>query len=259
MTSNERHEVTLELIDRHFSGCIGREQERDLRTHLPGCGACRDYYKRSLIVSRLDPKAPNALTRLAAGLGFQAQRGARWPWLAGFSLAMAATAILLVAIPRADEHEMPYGARGGTTSSDPARLLVYRLRSDGPPEIVDDTPIRTNDELAFAYQNRAGYSRLAIFGVDDQQRVYWYHPAWTKPTERPVTIAISRGSGVHELSEGIVHPLASGRLRLFGVFSHAALSVDDIERAVAQAGPHATQLPIAGPAWVAVETLQVQP
>src|SRR5262245_4374923 len=64
-------------IDRHFAGTISVAGERTLRAHLPGCDACRVYYRRHLVVEATLPGALGAERRLARGLGIAAP-ARRW-------------------------------------------------------------------------------------------------------------------------------------------------------------------------------------
>src|SRR5258705_8522802 len=57
------------LVDAHFAGSISPLRERDLRSHLPACETCRDYYERHLLLSSLDPQAKRPQDRLGMGLG----------------------------------------------------------------------------------------------------------------------------------------------------------------------------------------------
>jgi len=57
------------LIDAHFRMRISPKDERTMRAQLSTCASCKAYYERELLLAQMDPKAPTARARLAAGLG----------------------------------------------------------------------------------------------------------------------------------------------------------------------------------------------
>jgi len=223
-----------DLVDQHFGGRIRPPDERALREHLPGCERCRGYYDRHLLLARLDPRAPDAETRLARGLGFGAAPPARSRLAWAVPLAAAAAVVLLVLLwPRATAPPGGFQARGGAGDHGGATaILVYRVRPGGPPELLHDgDAIGATDELAVAYRNAAGRKRLLVFGVDESGRVYWYHPAWVDRAESPVAVPIEPG-GPRELPEAITHRLSGSRLTIHGVFTDRALTVRQVEAAL---------------------------
>ncbi|MBI5543911.1 MAG: hypothetical protein HY901_08500, partial [Deltaproteobacteria bacterium] len=166
-------------IDRHFAGSIEPSAERALREHLPGCPECHRYYERHLLLARLDPQALDAKARLGAGLGVPVRRSSsRWFFLpaSGLALAAAAAAVLVVASPRSTTESGDFVARGGGEEHSAVRLSVFKLERGAAVPVQGH--IRASDELAFAYENRAGKQRLMVFGVDEHRRVYWFFPAW---------------------------------------------------------------------------------
>ena len=71
-------------------------------------------------------------------------------------------------------------------------LEIYRVTGDGSTRPADGW-MSAGDELAFAYRNPTGFTRLMMFGVDDRGDIYWFHPAWTDATQDPVARADRRG------------------------------------------------------------------
>jgi hypothetical protein len=171
-------------------------------------------------------------------------------------LAGTAALVLVLARPSRWHDEGAFQARGGSGQSD-VRLLVYQLRQGQPAQPAPGT-IGRRDELAFAYQNRAGWKRLLVFAADARKQVYWYYPAWTKASERPEAIDITTGTALVELREGVAHDLAPGSLRVFGLFTNRAIPVDEVERAVAGAAADARTVPIPDTAQV-MHVLEVVP
>lgn len=217
------------LVARHFAGRIAPDEERRLREHLAGCAACREQYERHLLLSRLDPAALSPRERLAVGLGLApAPRTPARPLLA--ALGAAAAALLVVVLwPRGGPGpDGGFAARGGAPE-EAARLFAYRIVPGEPPAPLGET-MRARDELAFAYQNQAGFRRLLVFGIDAARRVVWYHPAWTDAQDDPVAVPILASAGVHELPEAVRHELAPGPLVLYGLFLNEDLSAREAER-----------------------------
>jgi hypothetical protein len=232
------------LVDRHFGRGLGRRRERALREHLPACAACRSRYERQLLLAELDPRRPDAQVRLGRALGIHRPAIRARAWGPGLAVA-AAVAIGLVwwaARPRLPE-TATFAARGAGDGA--SRVAIYRVRPGAPPAIVEDA-IDAADELAFAYENPAGWRYLMIFGVDEHRHVYWYHPAWLDPSDDPGAIPVEGSPVRRELPEAIRHALDGDRLRVYAVFSAAPPTVREIEAAVMAAPPLAGSLPVTG-------------
>jgi hypothetical protein len=234
------------LVDQHFAGTIAPDRERAMREHLGTCPSCRDLYRRRLLLARLDPQALPSEERIARGLGLRSGRGAGVVRLGIVIAAAAAIALLVRAHPGMDG----FTARGGgspTPGGPASRVFVYDVRDGMAPALAEST-VRTGDELAFSYENGGARRRLLVFGVDEHQHVYWFHPAWTSNEDDPVAIPIEQDAERHELPEAIRQHLDGGRLQIRSVFVDDPLSVRQIEALLRQSpsGP----LPIPG----AIET-----
>jgi hypothetical protein len=233
-TPHRRHE---RLIDRHFGGRSAPAPERELREHLVGCARCRDYYDRHLLLAAAEPgQAVPLAERLARGLGLPAasSRGskARLWWAAALPAALGVTIAVLVALPA--HVAAPLQARGAGTSPG-GQLLAYEVSDAGSARPLPQR-IAPDSALAFAYANVDRKQRLLVFAIDEQRRVYWYHPAWTNAAEDPVAMTLQADTALHEIPERIKHHLGPGRLQIFGVFTDDVLSVRAVERTVAAAG-----------------------
>ncbi|MBZ4419116.1 hypothetical protein [Myxococcus sp. RHSTA-1-4] len=225
------------LVDRHFSGRIHPRDEQRLRAHLPDCAACRERYERHLLLARLDPRALDARTRLARGLGLDAREPAS-PWrLALVPVAVACLALLMVRIPwnGTSIPEDGFTARGVTNAVAEARLLAYAVEPGGHTSLLGPT-MRADQELAFAFRNPDAHRFLMVFARDAAGQVYWYHPSWTDPASNPTAISISPGDTPRELPEAISHSLSPGPLTLHAVFLDAPLTVRQMEALLADAG-----------------------
>lgn len=227
------------LVDRHFTGRIRPQDERVMREHLPGCATCRERYERQLLLSRLDPRALDARTRLARGLGLDA-REPLVPWSWGrwlVPVAVACLALFMVRVPWTSASDgTGFTARGGSGQASPERLVVYAVEPQGPAAPLGDT-LRASQELAFAYRNPDAKRFLMVFARDAAGRVYWYYPSWTDAAQDPEAMPISgREAGddaLHELPEAISHPLEPGPLTLHAVFLDAPLTVRQMEALLA--------------------------
>jgi hypothetical protein len=262
------------LVDRHFAGTLGSAGERALRDHLPGCAACRDRYERHLVLDALDPARPDRMVRLGRAIGLEPMRPRRFaaPALAA---AFAAAAVLLVISirPRVDSPDgeapgihapgnqrpgaVPPGAAARGTADRASRVFAYRIGSDDEARPVDRVILRS-DELAFAYENPAGWHYLLVFAVDERGRVYWYHPTWQDAADNPRAIAIEPGATRRELSAATRHDLDAAQLRLYFVFTEAALSVRDVESVIAAAPPLAASLAVPQPSAQSSLLVEVQ-
>lgn len=223
------------LVDHHFSGRIHPRDEQRLRTHLPGCSTCRERYERHLLLARLDPRAPDARTRLARGLGLDARAPAA-PWrLALVPVAVACLALLMVRIPwtGTTTGDDGFTARGAGNAVADARLRVYAVEPGGHTTLLGPT-LRPDQELAFSFRNPDAHRFLMVFARDSAGRVYWYHPSWTDPASNPSAVPILPSEDPRELPEAISHALTPGPLSLHAVFLDAPLTVRDMEALLAK-------------------------
>jgi hypothetical protein len=234
-------------VDAHFDRGLLPEREHELRMHLPGCAACKKRYERHLLLESLTPGAPGPKARLRRGLPLPlrgaAERGLRWVAPAFGALAVAAALVLFVGPPV----DSGFHARGHAATPVPSgpRLDAFRLARGAPPARLGDM-MRRDDELAFTYANPTGMKYLLVFAVDEERRVYWYYPAWTRAEDDPQSVPIAAGGDPLELKEGISHGIGPGRMRLYGVFTDEPLHVRAIEARVASAPPLAPSLGIPG-------------
>jgi hypothetical protein len=234
-------------VDRHFEGTITPDGERAMREHLPECDACRAYYERWLLLSRLDPAAPPPETRIARGLGLPGSRSALLPFsIAGAATLVAAAAAILLFV-RSGSESIGFTARGGTPRTAVSRVFIYDVQP-GKPAAPASASVARGDELAFAYENGAAKERLMIFGLDEHHHVYWFYPAWTSQADNPVAIPIEHDEVRHELPEAVRHDFDGSRLEIRSLFLDRPLSVTQVEAMLRQnpVGP----LPIPG----AIET-----
>jgi hypothetical protein len=247
--TGDPHARARRAIAAHFAADIAPAEERALREHLPGCAPCRALYDRHLVLAALDPSGRPAEERLARGLGLGGRRGSRRAPLVlallGGTAAAAAVAALVVAA-RPDPV-----ARGGSGAAETARapeLVVYRLAGDGAPQPSPQV-IHGGDELAFAYRNPRASRRLLVFGVDEHRHVYWYHPGWSDARDNPAAVPIATGPGLHELPAAVAHRLDGSKLVIHALFTDRALTVADVESAVAAGSalplPETTDAPTA--------------
>jgi hypothetical protein len=204
------------LVDRHFSGGDAAE----LFAHLPACDACRERYQRRLLVERLDPRAPGPKARLRSALGLPAPRRAWGLWLGAPASALAAALVLVMAAQKG------FVARGG---AGPSALEIHRAAGGAV-----DQSVKSGDELAFAYRNPAKKRRLLVFAVDEHHHVFWYHPAWEKPSDDPVAIAIAADAALHELPEAVAQPLDGRELRVKAWFLDEPVTVKQAEALLSQ-------------------------
>ena len=252
--ATRRHAQAERAIGAHFAGHADAAEETAMRAHLPTCTHCRRRYERQLLLARLDPRAPSAQTRLARGLGLQPRAAPRRPlWVTGLAVSAAAVCLMWMA---SDPAQTGFTARGSEQGADrrmPA-FWIYRVKGD-TPELARSS-IAASDELAFAYSNPTGLAYMMIFGVDEHQHVYWFHPAWSNGHAPPEAIHARPGAGPHELSEAVRHALDGQRLDVYAVFSPQSLTATAVEDWV-----HRAMTPGAIAPGVATvqHTLQVSP
>jgi len=225
-------------IAEHFAGNGSVAAQASLRAHLLGCADCDAYYRRHLLLARLDPRTLPARERLGRGLGFRRAgvTGRRRAWV--LALCVPAAALLLVLLPRSVFRsgaggpglaDGEFAARG--TANGASSFWTYRLGSDGTPRLADQA-IGRADEMAFAYANAAGKPFLMIFGVDEHRHVYWFHPGWSLGAPAPQALPAKIGPGPHELPDAIRQPFDGARLRVYAAFGDRSFDATAIEEAV---------------------------
>jgi hypothetical protein len=220
-------------IDAHFRGHASPDGERELRAHLSACARCREYYERHLELAALDPQRSLPMReRLARGLGLAAAaRAPRRPLVLSLAAAAALGALVLASGLGA---RPALQARGGDAPG--SQLLVYELApGQAPRPLAAQAQVRGESGLAFAYANIGRKRHLLVFAVDDERRVYWYHPTWSDEQQDPVAIDLASDAEIHEIPAAITHPLAGRGLEVFGVFTDDALSVRQVEALIARA------------------------
>jgi hypothetical protein len=223
-----------------------------MREHLPTCGQCRACYQRWLLLSKLDPERTPAERRIARGLGLERRPLARILPLGATVLAAAAALVLWV---HGASSQPEFTARGTLHPAASSQAFVYDVRPGEAPVLAHGS-IGPRDELAFAYENVSAKKRLAIFGVDDHGRVYWFYPAWTDDADDPVAVPIETDTRRHELPEAVRQDIRGSRLDVRALFLDEPLTVREVETLVREhpVGP----LPIRGAVESPV-TLSVSP
>jgi hypothetical protein len=227
------HESLVRLVHGHFGGGLRPADEARLRDHLPVCAECRQIYERHQAAEKLDPAWPSPRERMAVALGLPGERSRPWrrrlAWGAA-SLAVASAVALTVKTGGDDGITVRGGAAPKAEAVD---LAVFRIGSHGEATRVTDT-IAADDELAFAYRNEVGKAFLMIFAVDRENRVMWYHPAWTRAEDNPRALPITRQVGFKELPEAVRHRLQDGSLVVYALFMDTPLDVRAVESRVAR-------------------------
>jgi len=252
MMMEESHRRTRDAIAAHFNGAVAPAREREMRTHLPGCADCHAYYEQHLLLSSLDPAGLSGEIRLARGLGLRVRRAPRSLAFGWLGLCGAAFAVLALVYLRPGARPGQQGnvgvagppaagdvtTRGGPASVAAARspeVQIYRFAHGAPAGVAERAGevMQAGDELAFAYRNPAGMSRLLVFAVDEHGHVYWYHPGWSDAADNPTAVPISTEPGLHELPAAVLHKFDGERIMIHALFTDRELSVRQIEGALA--------------------------
>ena len=228
------HETLRGLIHGHFGGGLAPADEALLRAHLPVCAECRQIYGCHQVAERLDPAAHSPRERLALALGLPREprrplrRSLTWA-VAGLAVA-GSVALIMTVKTHGDNGITSRGA--AVESAEAVDLAVFRLDGQGESTRVKDA-IAADDELAFAYRNEVGKAFLMIFAVDGQNRVMWYHPAWTRSEDNPQALPITKQVGFKELPEAVRHQLQGASLTVYALFMDTPLDVRAVEGRVA--------------------------
>lgn len=182
---------------------------------------------------RLDPAADARLERRIAEVASGPRTSQRrWFWLA----VPAALAVTFFAVeyrqPPTGQEGRARGSRHATalTPATPLpQLLPFRIREGGGSEPLGNV-IARHDELAFAYRTDGTDRRVLVFARDQNGRVYWYHPAWTSPSENPEAVPLSRQAGTHELPAAVSHSFQGNEVEICAVFTSEPLRAREAEQ-----------------------------
>lgn len=229
-----------ERIDAYFEGRLGAKDTRALFDSFDDDPAAEAYFNRRRLLSHLDPGAPSEQERVARSLGLpappEARSFARWLW-APLVAAAAAVLLLVVVRPPARDGFFPRGDDKG------AHVTVYEAERGPAGEVI-----APDAALAFSLQTPED-AWLMLFAVDEEGRVFWYHPAWTDPEAAPTALRVPASDRPRELPEAVRHALAPGRLRLFALFLQEPLDVKTVEARLPQGAVALEKLPFEGAQW----------
>lgn len=228
------HEALRRLIHGHFDRGLDPASEACLRDHLPACAECRQAYEEHQIVERLDSAAPSPRERLARALGLpsEASRPRRRNLTWALASLAVASAVVLAVMAKTHGGEGITSRGAVALGAAPVDVAIFRVKHEGESILVKDA-IAADDELAFAYRNELGKAFLMIFAIDGQNRVMWYHPAWTDPEDNPRALPITKQVGLKELPEAVRHRLQGTSLTVYALFMDTPLDVRTVERRVA--------------------------
>lgn len=245
-------------VDRHFAGAGTPARDRRMFEHLRTCARCRDRYRTYSTLEEMSGGGEDeARARLRRGIFQQAGRR-RVVLSMGVGLAAACAAVVLVvARPHDDDG---FRARGGNAVTETGRpsLGIYRVGADGITRAQRaGSDIRSGEPLAFSFTNppATGFTRLMVFAVDQDDRVFWFWPAWTNPADDPASIYITPGTEPTELGESVRHPLTPGRVTIYALFSTQERHVHDVEAALKRESGRDELKALGGYLWS--ETLDV--
>jgi hypothetical protein len=232
-----------------LDGELTENRAQRLREHLAGCASCvaRTNHLAAL-AARLRAPVPEALDtgfvdaverRLsAADLPPPVTRHAtrrRHLVLAVSTLAAAAAAITLVALPRARltseftprGGESPWHARVSTSLA----VVPSGAAATTPRPIAAGAALRPGDGIAVTARN--GNPDLPIylmvFAVDAKDEVHWIVPAWADPAQNPRSVLLPPGGALPAPAGRTPEDPAVGKLRLTSLLSRAPLDVRSVE------------------------------
>ncbi len=246
-----RREKAHKLVDAHFEGGLSARQSARMWRHLETCDVCRKRYNAHALLEAMDAAGElHARRRLEPpALTSGRQAAPKRVWGFGIAAALGTVCLLLLWVR---PNPSAFSVRGGTPPAEPgahANLQLFRVaRTQQDASAVQvhariGDYLRHGEGLAFSYQNqdKPPYSRLMVFAVDADGQVFWFWPAWQAAHEDPHGVAISSSSGLTELGEAVFHQHRPGALTVYGLFSHAPVSVKEVEVILAETGPRGLQ------------------
>lgn len=149
--------------------------------------------------------------------------------IAAISLGIVVTQQSSLSAP--DEEFRPKAASSTAAQERWTGIRIYRAVPNQAPERVGESLDR-RDALLFSYTNLGPdpFEYLMIFGIGDDQRVYWFYPAYEAASQNPQSIDIDPGNAL--LTDAIEHDYRAGGLEVYALFSHQPLHVSQVEARV---------------------------
>lgn len=222
-------------LDSHLADCPECEAAtahlRALRSALPDAfDAGEDTTFWPELERRLEAHAPSRRIPFVIGGTLTA------------ALAFAVLVVLTPAVERSEEGALL--ARGDPASPRSALLGAdFFAHRGGPTDpgvlLAPGATVDPDTGFSFVLYNRTGSAtRFMLFARDAEGELHWFYPAW-RAVDAPSRAPLLDGArSVVSLPEGVTPDrLPRGRLELVALFSHEALSVLDVETALADGRP----------------------
>lgn len=209
-----------------------------LDLHVGTCAACRSTLER---LARLTSALPEAIAE-PDDASFAARVSARLeerrpaqPALRFAIPALAAVAIASVFLLVPGRETEEFTARG-TTIDRPDRWVGFDARTHAPGTTGEGTPLgatlRQGDGLSFVATNRSENDlHVALFGLDAQGHVHWFHPAWLDASTDPQS-PLLKARERRAFDEAIAPEATPGPLRIVALFTPKPVSVRAVERSL---------------------------
>ncbi len=235
LMGNDKLKDAKEIIDAHFDGRGGPHSALAAANAIAEVPEAKKYWDRQALLTSLDPNSPSVQDRIAKNLGVPVRRKNRGILLGSagaFAMAAGLFAFMWISPLGNDDGFTPRGPKEDSVS---ASVFAFNISTE-KRALAGKSNIQASDELAFAYVNPQGTKHLFIYGVDDRNNVYWFHPAWTNLNQPPSAISISSSSQVKELEEAIGHEYIGSQVRLYSWFLEEPIDVVEAEKAIAAAG-----------------------
>jgi anti-sigma factor RsiW len=215
--------VSNEKLSAVLDGELSHNESAEIERHLAGCERCRGVYsrQRAAVAGLKESQAPSVDPQFRAEVLQRMKVKPRRPWLALVPVA-ALGAFWLVLAPN------EFTARGGASSDIGCRFFA------------DAVEIRTNSTIAAgaalsldAFRTARAPKAFMAFAIDAGGEVHWLHPAYEDAASNPHSLTLAH-EGFLRLPESVVLDQPNtGALQLVCLFSKEALTVKQVEAAIA--------------------------
>lgn len=215
--------VTNETLSALLDGELSQNDSADVERHIAGCERCRGVYarQRAAISGLGESKAPAVDPQFRAQVLTRLNAKPRRTWLALVPVAGLA-ALWLVLAPS------EFTARGGASSDVGCRFFAADVELKSGGVIAADAAFSLD---AF----RAAHAPMAFmaFAIDSAGEVHWMHPAYEDVGSDPRSITLAHEGFVRLPESVVLEQPATGALQLVCLFSKEALTVKQVEAAIA--------------------------
>jgi hypothetical protein len=235
LTRSERKAYAL--IDQWFVDELAPRQWRFLRANMGTSRAVRAYYDRvaaaRAVVRPSEVLSADRMRAIEEAVLPKPRRASRVGYIWAFAAAAVAMVALVVVRP-VSEDLAPRATAPAQASIRAYCIADSTVHTVASADAAGVCALGDALQLTYAIADDAPYRYLFVFGLDEARTPLWYFPS---PDER-TSLAVA-GRGEHVLPDSIALAVnhRPGRVTIYGIFSSAPVSIEDVQGWLSQSLP----------------------